>query len=168
MPSPSNSPMPAVAKSTRKPALFTDISEHDRASKRPSIDPAAEGPYNLTRVATGSPRTASELRLGKRNPCPQPNMRPESMSRVLPPKSVRARSSPPVSTGGRRGYAVFSNPISEPASQEHGGDCCRGISDKVKRDEHDILLLMITERFCLTVLLVVSPLGPLPPFSFDP
>lgn len=60
--------MPTIAKSTRKAALFTDISERDRASKRPSIDPAGEGPYNLTLGRDGLIADGQRVKAGEEKP----------------------------------------------------------------------------------------------------
>lgn len=52
----------------RKAALFTDISERDRASKRPSIDPAGEGPYNLTLGRDGLIGDGQRVKAGEEKP----------------------------------------------------------------------------------------------------
>jgi len=66
-------------------------------TKTPPSSPPVKAPVIFPLISMGSFRTASEFRQGKRNPWPQPDIKPASIRMKFPPKSIKAIRPIPVS-----------------------------------------------------------------------
>ena len=86
---------PATKKRARKPAQSPIYPRIIDPKKTPASIPPVNTPLIFPRMCAGSSRMANELRQGKRNPCPQPDIRPDRIKMKLPSKKIKSKRPAP-------------------------------------------------------------------------